>query len=119
MGFFLSFTRFAAKTALVAVAVKLSIDNDIWSLNTTNGADLYEKLKRYIVPGTIVYPEQLPSPEEVTTDIERVWNKGVNKVIILISSPFQSHTSIEIFFYIIIFPQIYLCILLHGYAVSI
>ncbi|KHJ85383.1 hypothetical protein OESDEN_14893 [Oesophagostomum dentatum] len=58
MGFFLSFSRFAVKTALVAVAVKLSIDNNVWSLNTTNGADLYEKLKKYIVPGTIVYPEK-------------------------------------------------------------
>ncbi|KAL6729449.1 hypothetical protein ANCDUO_24886 [Ancylostoma duodenale] len=80
MGFFWSFSRFAVKTALVAGAIKLSIDNDIWSLNTTNGADLYEKLRKYIVPGTIVYPEQLPSVEEVTTDIERVWNKGVDKV---------------------------------------
>ncbi|CAJ0593483.1 unnamed protein product [Cylicocyclus nassatus] len=81
MGFFLSFTRFAAKTALVAVAVKLSIDNDIWSLNTSNGADLYEKLKKHIVPGTIVYPEKLPSAEQLATDVERVWNKGVDKVI--------------------------------------
>ncbi|ETN76107.1 hypothetical protein RB195_004944 [Necator americanus] len=80
MGYLWKISRFTVKVALVAGAVKLSIDNNIWSLDTARGADLYAKLKEYIIPGTIVYPEKLPSVEEVTTDVERCWNKGVDKV---------------------------------------
>ncbi|EPB72314.1 hypothetical protein ANCCEY_08597 [Ancylostoma ceylanicum] len=101
MGFFWSFSRFAVKTALVAGAIKLSIDNDIWSLNTTNGADLYEKLRKYIVPGTIVYPEQLPSVEEVTTDIERVWNKGVDKACFCFRQETLTTSSAIVFIFVL------------------
>ncbi|KAK6023300.1 hypothetical protein OSTOST_10918 [Ostertagia ostertagi] len=75
------FNTLSIKVALVAGAVKLSIDNDIWSLSTTSGANLYQKLKQYIVPGTIVFPENLPSVEEVQSDVGRIWNSGVDKVL--------------------------------------
>ncbi|WKX90070.1 hypothetical protein Q1695_009143 [Nippostrongylus brasiliensis] len=80
MGFLWSLSKFSIKVALVAGAVKLSVDNDIWSLNTTSGADLYRKLKEYIIPGTIVFPEKLPSVEDVQVDATQMWNKGVDKV---------------------------------------
>ncbi|KAK6038384.1 hypothetical protein COOONC_24111 [Cooperia oncophora] len=80
MGFLWSLSKFSIKVALVAGAVKLSIDNDIWSLSTTNGADLYSKLKQYILPGTVVFPEKLPTVEEVRIGAERRWNNGVDKV---------------------------------------
>ena len=51
--------RFAAKVGLVAGAVKLSIDNDVWSLKTEKGSETYDKLKKYILPGTIVYREKV------------------------------------------------------------
>ncbi|VDL69696.1 unnamed protein product [Nippostrongylus brasiliensis] len=43
------------------------------------GADLYRKLKEYIIPGTIVFPEKLPSVEDVQVDATQMWNKGVDK----------------------------------------
>ncbi|VDO29310.1 unnamed protein product [Heligmosomoides polygyrus] len=78
--------RFSVKVAAVGGAVKLSIDNNIWSLNTSRGADLYSKLKEYILPGTIVFPENLPSLEEIKTDAGRYWNCGVDKVFTTIEN---------------------------------
>ncbi|KAK5971674.1 MICOS complex subunit MIC13 [Trichostrongylus colubriformis] len=86
MGFLWSVSKFSIKVALVAGAVKLSIDNDIWSLSTASGANLYRKLKQYIVPGTIVFPENLPSVEEVQTDVGHAWNNGVEKVFTAVQS---------------------------------
>lgn len=40
-------------------AVKVSLDNDIWSLSTEKGANLCEQLKERIIPGTIVYPQKV------------------------------------------------------------
>ena len=55
----MDFLGFAAKVGIVAGAIKLSIDNDVWSLKTEKGSETYENLKKYILPGTIVYREKV------------------------------------------------------------
>ena len=52
----------------MATAVKLSIENDVWSLKTEKGSDVYEKLKKYILPGTIVYKEKVRSFDNSTSE---------------------------------------------------
>ncbi|PAV72779.1 hypothetical protein WR25_15286 [Diploscapter pachys] len=86
MGFLWRVTKFTARVALVAGAVKLSLDNDVWSLNTVKGSDLYCRLKEYILPGTIVYPQKLPSKEEVLSEAGSSWNSGVDRVFNVIEN---------------------------------
>ncbi|KAE9549656.1 hypothetical protein FO519_007130 [Halicephalobus sp. NKZ332] len=78
MGFLWRLTKFTVKVGIVAGAIKLSIDNDVWSLRTDKGSEMYEKLKKYILPGTIVYREKLPSTEEVHLNVGSKWNDNVN-----------------------------------------
>ena len=47
--------------AVVAAVVKVSADNNVWSLDTVRGSETYSKLKTYILPGTIVYKEKVSS----------------------------------------------------------
>nr|CDJ95379.1 Hypothetical protein CBG22669 [Haemonchus contortus] len=94
MGFLWSVSKFSIKVALVAGAVKLSVDNNIWSLNTTSGANLYNQLKQYILPGTIVFPENLPSVEEVQTDLGRAWNNGIDKVFTAVENAPESFNAV-------------------------
>ncbi|VDM53018.1 unnamed protein product [Angiostrongylus costaricensis] len=78
MGFLWSL--FSIKVALVAGAVKLSIDSDVWSLDNENGANLYNNVKRYILPGTVVFPKKIPSIDEVQLDVAQCWNNGIDRV---------------------------------------
>ncbi|CAI5437554.1 unnamed protein product [Caenorhabditis angaria] len=80
MGFLWKTAKLGIKVGLVAGAVKLSIDNDIWSTNNVKGSELYQKLKKYIVPGTLVFPEQLPSKQEVQLEVGGRWNNAVDTV---------------------------------------
>ncbi|CAB3408252.1 unnamed protein product [Caenorhabditis bovis] len=80
MGFFWKTAKFGIRVGLVVGAIKLSIDNDIWSTNNVKGSELYQKLKKYIVPGTLVFPEQLPSKQDVELEVGGRWNNGVDKV---------------------------------------
>ncbi|CAD6184950.1 unnamed protein product [Caenorhabditis auriculariae] len=88
MGFLWKLSKFAIKVGLVAGAVKISIDNDIWSLNNVKVGIRFvpKKLKKYILPGTIVFPEQLPSPREVQLEVGSRWNNGVDKVFTTIEN---------------------------------
>lgn len=45
--------------AAVVGAVKVSMDHDVWSLRTTLGSENYEKLKQYVLPGTIIYKKKV------------------------------------------------------------
>ncbi|VDN53694.1 unnamed protein product [Dracunculus medinensis] len=58
MAILLKLIRVGAKVGVVVFAVKVSLDNDIWSLSTEKGANLCEQLKERIIPGTIVYPQK-------------------------------------------------------------
>lgn len=78
MGMFWALTKAGVKVGVVVAAVKLSLDHDVWSLNTDKGADLYERLKKYVVPGTIVFPQELPSREKLRRKVSEAWNGGVN-----------------------------------------
>uniref|UniRef100_A0A0K0DEC2 MICOS complex subunit MIC13 n=1 Tax=Angiostrongylus cantonensis TaxID=6313 RepID=A0A0K0DEC2_ANGCA len=80
MGFLWSLSKFSIKVALVAGAVKLSIDSGVWSLDNENGANLYNKVKRYILPGTIVFPKKAPSVDEVQLNVAQCWNNSVDRV---------------------------------------
>ena len=51
--------RAGFRVAVVVGAVKVSYDNNVWSLHTKEGSENYEKLKRYIIPGTIVYKDNV------------------------------------------------------------
>uniref|UniRef100_A0A1I7XMK4 MICOS complex subunit MIC13 n=1 Tax=Heterorhabditis bacteriophora TaxID=37862 RepID=A0A1I7XMK4_HETBA len=79
MGILWKISRWTFRVGLFAGAVKLSIDNDIWSLKTDKGSDLYAKLKEYILPGTIVFAKKLPTAQEMQFGIGKYWNCGVNK----------------------------------------
>ncbi|KAE9421261.1 hypothetical protein Angca_001117 [Angiostrongylus cantonensis] len=81
MGFLWSLSKFSIKVALVAGAVKLSIDSGVWSLDNENGANLYNKVKRYILPGTIVFPKKAPSVDEVQLNVAQCWNNSVDRVL--------------------------------------
>uniref|UniRef100_A0A0M3HQM2 MICOS complex subunit MIC13 n=1 Tax=Ascaris lumbricoides TaxID=6252 RepID=A0A0M3HQM2_ASCLU len=78
MGVFWQLVRVGVKVGVVAGAVKLSVDQDIWSLNTNKGARVYANLQEHVVPGTIVFPEKLPSREEVRRSVGGAWNCGVD-----------------------------------------
>ncbi|KHN83902.1 hypothetical protein Tcan_11334 [Toxocara canis] len=78
MGVFWPLVRVAVKVGVVGGAVKLSVDHDIWSLNTDKGAHVYASLQEHVVPGTIVFPEELPSREELRRDVGGAWNRGVD-----------------------------------------
>ncbi|CAI4221785.1 unnamed protein product [Auanema sp. JU1783] len=80
MGILWKLSKVGIRVGLVVGAVKLSYDHDIWSLNTVKGSDLYNQIKKYIVPGTIVYADKLPSVEEVQVKVGTSWNNGVTKV---------------------------------------
>ncbi|KAK0425578.1 hypothetical protein QR680_009270 [Steinernema hermaphroditum] len=80
MGFMGRLLKIGVKWGMVVGAVKLSIDQEVWSLKTERGSELYSKLKEYILPGTIVYREKLPSPEEVHLNVGSKWNDGINSV---------------------------------------
>jgi len=78
MGFMGKVTRASLRVGLLAAAVKISVDNDVWSLRTDDSSATYEKFKRNIVPGTIVYKKTLPSTDEVREDVRQEWNSVVN-----------------------------------------
>ncbi|KAH7728588.1 Protein W04C9.2 [Aphelenchoides avenae] len=85
MGFFRWLTRTTAKVAVVAAVVKVSADNNVWSLDTVRGSETYSKLKKYILPGTIVYKEKLAS-EEFQTEAVSTWNCYVNCAFSMLNS---------------------------------
>ncbi|TKR93868.1 hypothetical protein L596_008243 [Steinernema carpocapsae] len=78
--------KVGVKWGLVVGAVKLSIDQEVWSLKTERGSELYSKLKEFILPGTIVYREKLPSPEEVHVNVGSKWNDGIDSVFSSVNS---------------------------------
>ncbi|KAF1769530.1 hypothetical protein GCK72_001347 [Caenorhabditis remanei] len=80
MGFLWKTAKLGLKEGLVAGAVKLSIDNDIWSTNNVKGSELYQKLKKYILPGTVVFSQQLPTVEDVQLKAGGTWNNAVDSV---------------------------------------
>ncbi|CCD73388.1 MICOS complex subunit MIC13 [Caenorhabditis elegans] len=86
MGFLWKTAKLGIKVGLVAGAVKLSIDNDIWSTNNVKGSELYQKLKKYILPGTVVFPEQLPTVEDVQLKAGGKWNSAVDSVFTTIEN---------------------------------
>ncbi|KAJ1364862.1 hypothetical protein KIN20_025050 [Parelaphostrongylus tenuis] len=94
MGLLWSLTKFSAKVALVAGAVKLSIDSDVWSLNNANGANLYNDVKRDILPGTIVFPEEVPSIDEIQLNVAQCWNHGVDRVLTAIQNAPSSFNAV-------------------------
>uniref|UniRef100_A0A7E4UNX3 MICOS complex subunit MIC13 n=1 Tax=Panagrellus redivivus TaxID=6233 RepID=A0A7E4UNX3_PANRE len=96
MGVLWGLTKAGVKVGLVVAAVKLSVDNDVWSLRTEKGSDVYEKLKKYILPGTIVYKEKLPSTEEVQLDFGTRWNNGINAIFnILNATPARLNSGVN------------------------
>ncbi|CAJ0944569.1 unnamed protein product, partial [Mesorhabditis belari] len=80
MGFLWRLSKFGLRVGLVAGAVKITYDNDIWSLKTDKGAKLYEETKEHVVPGTIIYREKLPSLDEVETAVGNRWNHRVERL---------------------------------------
>ncbi|VDK43385.1 unnamed protein product [Anisakis simplex] len=88
--------RVGLKFGVVAGCVKLSIDQGIWSLKTDKGAQLYANLQEHVLPGFIVFPEELPSNEELRRDLGGVWNSGVDSFFNGIEkmSSFISHNSV-------------------------
>jgi len=84
MGFirtvFGSLTKTGLKLAVVAGAVKVSLDNEVWSLRTDVGETVYGKFKKDIVNGVVVYKEQLPSCDEMQNEYGGRWNRNVNRV---------------------------------------
>lgn len=46
---------------LLAGAVKLSVDQGVWSTGTDKTSKLFEQVKCKVLPGTIVYPEKVIS----------------------------------------------------------
>ncbi|KAF1769527.1 hypothetical protein GCK72_001344 [Caenorhabditis remanei] len=86
MGFLWKTAKLGLKVGLVAGAVKLSIDNDIWSTNNVKGSELYQKLKKYILPGTVVFPQQLPTVEDVQLKAGGTWNNAVDSVFTTIEN---------------------------------
>uniref|UniRef100_A0A914VU67 MICOS complex subunit MIC13 n=1 Tax=Plectus sambesii TaxID=2011161 RepID=A0A914VU67_9BILA len=77
MGKMWKLTYNAARVGLLAGAVKLSVDQGVWSTGTDKTSVLFEQVKSKILPGTIVYPEKLPKPQEVKENLETNWNCGV------------------------------------------
>ncbi|KJH51179.1 hypothetical protein DICVIV_02641 [Dictyocaulus viviparus] len=86
MGLLWSISKFSIKVALVSGAVKLSIDSDVWSTNNENGAFLYNTIKEYVLPGTVVFRESFPSLDEVKSNVAQYWNNGVDRVFMAFES---------------------------------
>uniref|UniRef100_A0A915EJ01 MICOS complex subunit MIC13 n=1 Tax=Ditylenchus dipsaci TaxID=166011 RepID=A0A915EJ01_9BILA len=78
MGFLGYTIKTGLRVGIVAAAVKLSIDNCVWSPETDQGYATFEKLKQNVLPGTVVYPEHMPSKAEVQENIASKWNRNVN-----------------------------------------
>ncbi|KAL3094592.1 hypothetical protein niasHS_004776 [Heterodera schachtii] len=70
--------RNAGKITLVALAVKVAADNGVWSLNSEEGASLFANFRSTVLPGTIVYKEELPSADNACRSIGAAWNRNVN-----------------------------------------
>ncbi len=99
--------RGGLRVGLLALAVKVSTDNKVWSLHTDESYAAYHKFTKNIVPGTIVYREkvlfkevegvqrhisplcilnfQLPSKDEMEADVSQKWNRNVNFAISYLS----------------------------------
>ncbi|MFH4976812.1 hypothetical protein AB6A40_003521 [Gnathostoma spinigerum] len=77
--------RTTVKLGIMGGALKLTVDYDIWSLQPEKGAALYREVKQYIFPGTIFYPKQLPSCEEVRDKVGRRWNRAVDRFFSAVS----------------------------------
>jgi len=77
MGKVWKLTYNVARVGLLAGAVKISVDQGVWSTGTDKTSALFEQVKSKVLPGTIVYPEKLPKPQEVKESLEANWNCGV------------------------------------------
>ncbi|CAD5206540.1 unnamed protein product [Bursaphelenchus okinawaensis] len=78
MGFLSWLTKSGIRLAAVAGAVKISIDQNVWTLEPAVGETVYDNFTKNIVNGTVVYKEKLPSCEEVQSEVGSKWNKNVN-----------------------------------------
>ncbi|KAI3410018.1 hypothetical protein GPALN_006382 [Globodera pallida] len=78
MGFLRSSIKNVTKITLVALAVKYAADNGVWSLNSEEGASLFANLRSTVLPGTIVYGEELPSSDVTRRSLGAAWNRNVN-----------------------------------------
>ena len=73
-----SLIRGTARAAIVFGAVGVSTYNGVWSTNAEEGAQQYSRLKSHVLPGTIIYREELPSTSEARHSMISGWNRVVN-----------------------------------------
>uniref|UniRef100_A0A1I8BQN9 MICOS complex subunit MIC13 n=1 Tax=Meloidogyne hapla TaxID=6305 RepID=A0A1I8BQN9_MELHA len=66
------------RAAIVILPIKLSVDSGVWSTNTEEGASLYSRLKSDVIPGTIVYFDEMPSFSDTKLLLTKKWNGAVN-----------------------------------------
>ncbi|CAD5209425.1 unnamed protein product [Bursaphelenchus xylophilus] len=78
MGFVSWVTKSGIKLAAVVVAVKVSIDQKVWTLEPAEGEAVYQTFTKDVLNGAVVYKEKLPSCEEVKSDMGSKWNKNIN-----------------------------------------
>ncbi|KAI6221321.1 MICOS complex subunit MIC13 [Aphelenchoides fujianensis] len=80
MGFVGWIAKSGLKLAAVAGAVKISLDQGVWSLNTDESGRVYDRLKREVVNGAVVYPEKMPTRDELQTRVGESWNAGIKRL---------------------------------------
>ncbi|KAI6182089.1 MICOS complex subunit MIC13 [Aphelenchoides bicaudatus] len=78
MGFVSWIGKKTLQLGVVAAALKVSIDNDVWSLRSDVTEKSYENFKKTIVNGTIVYKEKLLQNEGALKEAGSKWNDNVN-----------------------------------------
>lgn len=69
------FFRFAAKVGIAGAAVKMLHDQGVFSTDVDTGVQLYEQTKRKIVPGTIIFPQQVIVQQTNTDNVQKVLSK--------------------------------------------
>uniref|UniRef100_A0A914LEF8 MICOS complex subunit MIC13 n=1 Tax=Meloidogyne incognita TaxID=6306 RepID=A0A914LEF8_MELIC len=78
MHFWRSLIKQSTRAAIIILPIKLSVDSGVWSTNAEKGASLYSRLKSDVIPGTIVYFEEMPSFSDAKLLLVNKWNGFVN-----------------------------------------
>uniref|UniRef100_A0A914D0L6 MICOS complex subunit MIC13 n=1 Tax=Acrobeloides nanus TaxID=290746 RepID=A0A914D0L6_9BILA len=76
----------ATKVGLIVGAAYGSYAVGVWSKDTRETKNIYEKVTREIVPGPLEIKKNLPSTTELERDVKYKWNNSMNCVFNYINS---------------------------------
>ncbi|KAK7500413.1 hypothetical protein BaRGS_00008320 [Batillaria attramentaria] len=72
-----SIVKQLTKLALGVGAVYITVEQGVWSTDTSHGSKVLENVRATVAPAASEYVNKIPSSHKVNDSVLTAWNKGV------------------------------------------